>query len=97
MSIELKKTILNLEFFKDKILSNKFKSENRMNKKDFTRNRKLPFSKVLLTVVRKSVKSILKVLNQLIFPSGIGGIGGQVITITLGHWGGQVITITLCR
>jgi hypothetical protein len=29
-----------------------------MNKKDFTRDRKLPFSKVLLTIVRKSVKSI---------------------------------------
>ena len=35
-----------------------------MNKKDFTRNRKLPFSKVLLTVVRKSVKSIQNVLNE---------------------------------
>lgn len=55
---------MNLEFFKDKILSNKFKSENRMNKKDFTRDRKLPFSKVLLTVVRKSVKSIQNVLNE---------------------------------
>lgn len=55
---------MNLEFFKDKILSNKFKSENKMNKEDFTRNRKLPFSKVLLTVVRKSVKSIQNVLNE---------------------------------
>jgi|TARA_R110002033_G_scaffold13325_2_gene39729 hypothetical protein len=35
-----------------------------MNKEDFTRNRKLPFSKVLLTVVRKSVKSIQNVLNE---------------------------------
>lgn len=35
-----------------------------MNKKDFTRNRKLPFSKVLLTVVRKSVKSIQNILNE---------------------------------
>jgi len=55
---------LNLEFFKDKILSDSFKSENRMNKKDFTRDRKLPFSKVLLTVVRKSVKSIQNILNE---------------------------------
>lgn len=35
-----------------------------MNKKDFTRDRKLPFSKVLLTIVRKSVKSIQNVLNE---------------------------------
>jgi hypothetical protein len=35
-----------------------------MNKKDFTRERKLPFSKVLLTIVRKSVKSIQNVLNE---------------------------------
>lgn len=55
---------MNLEFFKDKILSDSFKSENKMNKKDFTRNRKLPFSKVLLTVVRKSVKSIQNILNE---------------------------------
>ena len=53
-----------MEFFKEKILSNSFKSENRMNKKDFTRDRKLPFSKVLLTIVRKSVKSIQNVLNE---------------------------------
>ena len=64
MSNELKKTILKLEFFKEKILSDSFKSENRMNKKDFTRDRKLPFSKVLLTIVRKSVKSIQNVLNE---------------------------------
>ncbi|WP_428024557.1 IS4 family transposase [Arcobacter sp.] len=55
---------MNLEFFKDKILSDSFKSENKMNKEDFTRNRKLPFSKVLLTVVRKGVKSIQNVLNE---------------------------------
>jgi len=45
-------------------LSNYFKKDHKMNKKDFTRDRKLPFSKVLLTVVRKSVKSIQNVLNE---------------------------------
>lgn len=35
-----------------------------MKEKDFTRDRKLPFSKVLLTMVRKSVKSIQNVLNE---------------------------------
>jgi len=35
-----------------------------MDKKDFTRDRKLPFSKVLLTVIRKSVKSIQNILNE---------------------------------
>ena len=54
----------NLELFKEKILSNYFKKDHKMNKKDFTRDRKLPFSKVLLTVVRKSVKSIQNVLNE---------------------------------
>ena len=53
-----------MEFFKEKILSESFKSENRMNKKDFTRDRKLPFSKVLLTIVRKSVKSVQNVLHE---------------------------------
>lgn len=35
-----------------------------MKKEDFTRNRKLPFTKVLLLVAKKSVKSIQNVLNE---------------------------------
>jgi hypothetical protein len=50
---------MGLEIFKEKILSNKFKSEHKMNKKDFSRDRKLPFLKVLLTVI-----SIQNVLNE---------------------------------
>ena len=64
MSGLVKITLVKLELFKEKILSDSFKRENRMNKKDFTRDRKLPFSKVLLTIARKSVKSIQNVLNE---------------------------------
>ena len=35
-----------------------------MNKKDFTRNRKLPFSKMILTMMQKSLKSLQSVLNE---------------------------------
>ncbi len=35
-----------------------------MNKKDFTRDRKLTFSKMILTIAKKSVKSIQNVLNE---------------------------------
>jgi hypothetical protein len=35
-----------------------------MKKENFTRNRKLPFTKLLLTIAKKSVKSIQNVLNE---------------------------------
>ncbi len=35
-----------------------------MNKKDFTRDRKLPFSKMILTITKKSIKSMQNVLNE---------------------------------
>jgi hypothetical protein len=55
---------MNLENIKEKISSDSFKKENKMSEKDFTRERKLPFSKVVLTVARKSVKSMQNVLNE---------------------------------
>lgn len=39
-----------------------------MKKEDFTRNRKLPFTKLLLTIAKKSVKSIQNVLNKTQIP-----------------------------
>jgi len=53
-----------LQFIKDKILSQKFKIRSKISKQDFTRDRKLTFSKMIVLMSRKSVKSIQNILNE---------------------------------
>ena len=45
-------------------MSDIFKNNHKIDKKDFTRNRKLSFSKMILIIAKKSVKSIQNVLNE---------------------------------
>ena len=49
---------------KDKIHSDEFQSDHKQNQKDFTRERKLTFAKIVVIMMRKSVKSLQNVLNE---------------------------------
>lgn len=49
---------------KKRIHSEQFKSENKTGSNDFTRERKLTFSKMVLIMMRKSAKSLQNVLNE---------------------------------
>ncbi len=61
----LKKLLLYiLQIIRDKISSNSFKQKHKMNNKNFTRKRKLPFSKMKLIMMKKGVKSIQNTLNE---------------------------------
>ncbi|MCK4442276.1 MAG: IS4 family transposase, partial [Sulfurovaceae bacterium] len=53
-----------LQFIREKILSEEFKNKNKKSIQDFTRDRKLNFSKMIILMSRKSVKSIQNVLNE---------------------------------
>jgi hypothetical protein len=44
-----------LQFIREKILSEKFKTKNKISIKNFTRDRKLTFSKMITLMSRKSV------------------------------------------
>lgn len=49
---------------KEKIHSDAFKSENKHAPSDFTRERKLTFAKMMIVMMRKSVKSLQNVLHE---------------------------------
>lgn len=49
---------------KDKIHSDEFQSDHKQNQKDFTRERKLTFAKIVVIMMRKSVKSLQNILNE---------------------------------
>jgi len=53
-----------LQYIREKILSAEFKIRNKVSKQDFTRDRKLNFSKMIILMSRKSVKSIQNILNE---------------------------------
>jgi len=53
-----------LQYIREKILSEEFKNRSKKSKQDFTRERKLNFSKMIILMSRKSVKSIQNVLNE---------------------------------
>jgi hypothetical protein len=48
-----------LQFILNKINSNEFKSKSRLSSKSFTRDRKLTFSKIIVLMTQKSVKSLV--------------------------------------
>ncbi len=53
-----------LQYIREKILSAEFKIRNKISETDFTRERKLNFSKMIILMSRKSVKSIQNILNE---------------------------------
>ena len=54
-----------MEKLRQRIVSEAFKVRHRTESKYFTRERKLSFSMLLLSILRKSVKSLQNVLNEL--------------------------------
>jgi len=53
-----------LQYIREKILSEEFKTQSKKSEQDFTRDRKLTFSKMIILMSRKSVKSIQNILNE---------------------------------
>ncbi|WP_261344000.1 IS4 family transposase [Candidatus Uabimicrobium amorphum] len=51
---------------KELLESERFKKMHRKNEKDFTRERKLPFSRLMVFMIRKSIKSIQNRLNEFV-------------------------------